>query len=150
MFRNMGYTVVEMAGKDNRADVLIAKDVGGNLTLCGVCEIRCRASNGGGSPLTVQYLRDNGGYMITTRKVEHGEAISRMLMVPFFVAVYLINEDVVLVWKVTDDSGRRLFEIPERRSSSRKTVNGGLAYRVNSYLPMDTKNLTIIGSRSGI
>lgn len=65
-------------------------------------------------------------------------------MVPFFVIVSLIDEGVILVWQVTNSTGRFMDEVPFRITKTRKTVNGGEIERTNAFLQMDSKYLTII------
>lgn len=139
LLQGKGYEIINTSGLDNRSDILIAKDG----TLCGVAEIRSRIS-AGKNALTIEYLRRNGGYLITNEKIAHGLQMSELLRVPFFVIVSLMVEDKVLIWKISDSGGKPLERLQVNTTKTRKTVNGGIAYRENAFLPMDSKNLTII------
>lgn len=138
-----GYLVVNSSGKDNHADVFLCKPVDGWMTLIGIAEIKCRKS-AGGIPITRQYLIRNGGYLISYSKVEYGMKVSQMHKIPFFVIVSLIEEGVILVWQITDKEGNLVENIPHKITTTRKTVNGGEANRMNAFLQMDSKYLTVI------
>lgn len=137
-----GYTVVEMAGKDNPVDVILCRELEGRMTAVGVCEIRSRL-HAGTVPVTLEYLKNNGGYLITMRKVQDGINLSKLMQVPYYVLVYLIHEDRILVWKISDSGGNPLERISTRTTQTRKTVNGGTAVRENAYLSVDSPNLTV-------
>jgi hypothetical protein len=141
-----GYTVLNTSGKDNNADVILAKEIDGKLTVCGVAEIKSRKT-AGDKPLTVEYLKQNGGYLITAEKLKYGAQMSIMLRAPFFVIVSLMEEGKILIWKITDDKGEYLEKIEVKQTKTQKTANGGVAYRNNAFLPIETPNLTIINER---
>ena len=138
-----GYTVFNSAGKANHSDVFLCKEEDGWPTLTGIAEIKCRKS-AGNQPISRQYLIDNGGYLITYSKLKYGAMVSGIHMVPFFVIVSLIDEGVILVWQVTNSTGRFMDEVPFRITKTRKTVNGGEIERTNAFLQMDSKYLTVI------
>lgn len=131
-----GYTVMNMATKDSGADVLLAKSIDKELTLCGVAEIKCRKS-AGPVPLTYEYLQNNGGYLITHDKLKFGQSASYVFSVPYYLIVNLLVVNRILVWKVTDDQGLFLFDFETKNTSTRMTCNGGEIIRPNSYLPVD-------------
>lgn len=138
-----GYTVFNSGGKANHADVFLCKEEDGWPTVVGIAEIKCRKS-AGGEPITRKYLTENGGYLITYMKLKYGAMLSGIHLVPFFVIVSLIDEGVILVWQITNKSGDFVEEIPQRVTTTRKTVNGGEANRSNAFLQMDSKFLTVI------
>lgn len=131
-----GYTLMNMATKDAGADILIAKPVDGVLTICGVAEIKSRRM-AGKVPLTVDYLANNGGYLITHDKLKFGANASFLFSVPYFLIVNLLLESKLLIWQITDDQGLFLFDFDTRETSTQMTCNGGEIVRPNSYLPVD-------------
>lgn len=138
-----GYTVINTSGAANNSDIILAKVIDGRLTITGLAEIKCRKS-AGGVTLTREYLRDNGGYLITHTKLKFGAHASSLYNVPFFVIVSLMDENVILVWQITDIKGNFVEKIEVRETPTRKTVNGGEISRRNAFLSMDSKFLTTI------
>ena len=138
-----GYTVINTSGADNNTDVILAKEIEVRLTITGLAEIKCRKS-AGGVPLTQEYLKENGGYLITHSKLKFGAHASSLYSVPFFVIVSLMDEGVILVWQITDTKGNYVEKIDVRETTTRKTVNGGEIVRRNAFLSMESKFLTVI------
>lgn len=136
ILESKGYTVLNMSTKDAGADVIIAKPIENELTVCGVAEIRSRKT-AGGVPLTYEYLKSNGGYLVTHDKLKFGQSASYVFSVPFFLIVNLLVENKILVWKVTDDQGLFEFEFPTKKTSTQMTCNGGSIIKENSFLPVD-------------
>ena len=136
ILESKGYTFINMATKDSGADAFIAKTIDGVLTVCGVAEIKNRKM-AGNSKLTVQYLKDNGGYLITNEKLKYGKNASEFFEIPFFLIVNLLEEGVILIWKVTNEYGSYMFDFVSRETETSMTCNGGVITRLNSYLPVD-------------
>lgn len=138
-----GFVVINTPGKVGRADVMLAKQVDGRLEMYGLAEIKSRLM-AGNKPITRQYLRDNGGYLISNSKLKFGQQASTMYNIPFFVIVSIMEENVILIWKITDSSGAYTEEHETKQTSTKSTVNGGVSFRMNSFLSMDSKHLTTI------
>lgn len=138
-----GYTVINTNGDDHHSDVLLAKRIDNRLIITGVAEIKSR-KYAGATPLTMEYLSNNGGYLITEHKLEFGKNASSIYNVPFFVIVSLMLENKILVWQITNSKGQYVGDITKRVTSTRKTVNGGKIERLNAFLPMNSKYLTVI------
>ncbi len=139
----LGYVCINTPKASDRTDIFIARMRHGRLSMYGIAEIKSR-STAGGQPLTVDYLRANGGYLITAEKLTAGQHLSYKLGLPFYIIVNLIADSKLLVWKITDANGKTLDQIETRVTATRATVNGGIAERLNAFLSMDSKNLTII------
>lgn len=135
ILEGMGYVFLSMSKKDSHADAIIAKDIDGVLTVCGVAEIKSRRM-AGDRELTRDYIRE-GGYLITRDKLDYGSSCSSLFGVPFYLIVNLLCEGVILVWKVTDEHGVFEFDFDTKESSTRMTCNGGEIVRRNAYLPLD-------------
>jgi hypothetical protein len=130
-----GYTLMNMSSKDSHADVIIAKNIDGVLTVCGVAEIKSRKM-AGDKPLTREYLKA-GGYLITREKLDYGSQCAFLFGVPYYLIVNLLSEKVILIWKVTNDQGLFEFDFDTRETSTKMTCNGGEIVRKNAYLPVD-------------
>lgn len=129
-----GYTVLRTSTKTDHADAILGKVIDGSLTVCAVAEIRSRI-NAGNQKLTVDYLNSNG-YLVSKHKIDHGQKASSVLGVPYYLIVNLMADELLLVWKVTDDNGELLFDFDVRETWTKETCNGGRVKRVNCFLPM--------------
>jgi hypothetical protein len=136
ILESRGYTFINMPKKDSGIDAIISKYIDGMLTICGVAEIKNRKM-AGDKKLTTIYLEKNGGYLITHDKLRYGQEASNIFEVPFYLIVNLLEEGVILIWKITDDAGMFTFDFDTRESLTQMTCNGGKINRINSYLPVD-------------
>lgn len=122
------------------ADAIIAKQEGDQLKMVGICEIKTRLM-AQDKPLTVKYLKDNGGYLVTYEKLLNGVEASSMLSVPFFLIVRIVHENIILIWKISDENGVFEFEFEKRRTKTKETCNGGNIVRLNAYLPVEKSTI---------
>lgn len=111
--------------KESRIDNLIVKD----KELLAIAEIKCRN-------LTLPVLNQYGTWLITNQKLKDGATISELLVVPFLGFLYLVPDDLLLYWKITDNTGQYLFEFKANDSRTQATCNGGETIRENAYLPV--------------
>lgn len=137
-----GYTFISTPKKDSTSDTLIAKNINGILTLCGIAEIKSRRM-AGRDILTIEYLKRNGGYLITNEKLKYGRSVSEILSVPFYLIVNLLEVRSILIWQITSNEGEYNFNFETRSTPTKATCNGGIAVRENSYLPIDKLKETI-------
>jgi len=149
LISSMGYVVTEMPNPTCPYDILISKRSGSGLVLSGIAEIKSR-TRAGNKDLTIDYLNNEGGYLISMDKIESGRKASKYLGVPFFIIVKLVSTGDVVCWKVTDADGSLIEEVSGRVSQTRATVNGGVANRENAFLSTNSKNFFILeqGTRS--
>lgn len=138
-----GYTFISMPRKDSTSDTLIAVDIDGVLTLRGIAEIKSRRM-AGSSVLTTDYIKSNGGYLITNEKLVYGRDVSEKMRVPFYIIVNLLEQKRILIWQVTSSEGDYEFSFDTKSTETRATCNGGIAVRKNSYLPFDKIKKIII------
>jgi hypothetical protein len=111
--------------RESRIDNLIIKE----NELVGLAEIKCRN-------MTLTQMNDWGdSWLVTNQKIIDGAKISELLAVPFLGFLYLIPDDIVLYWKITDDKGKYLFDFEIKNTKTQTTCNGGQIYRDNAYLP---------------
>jgi len=101
-----------------------------NDTLAGVFESKCR-------DLSLMELRKYGSWLITFDKILDGKRLSEMLCVPFMGFLYLIKDEIILYWNITNEHGDFLFDFEVRKTKTQKTINGGIAHRANAYLPIE-------------
>lgn len=127
------------------SDVILCEQTEKYLKMYAVAEIKSR-EKAGDQDLTLEYLQKGGGYLISHSKIEHGKKLSELHRVPFLVVVSLMKDDYILIWQLTNGDGDYVIKNLEMRSSvTRATCNGGMATRINAYLPMSTPHLTIHG-----
>lgn len=137
-----GYTVINTPSKDHASDVLLAKEIDGRLTLYGLAEIKSRR-NAGDAVIDREYVKKNG-YLVTYDKIKYGAVASSFYKVPFFLIVNLLNDNVVLIWQLTDHVGNPTINYKTIDTKTQKTCNGGEIVRRNAFIPYDTNYLTEI------
>lgn len=98
--------------------------------VCGVFETKTRQ-------YTLKKTREWGTSLIVNQKLKHLRAFSHNLCVPAYVVGYYAKDDVVVVWQLTDDSGKYLFDFEVKRTRTQASIAGGVAYRQNAFLPLD-------------
>ena len=114
---------------DSKIDGIIVKDD----QISGIFESKCR-------DMSYMELLDYKSWLVTFNKIMDGKKISEMLRVPFFGFLYLIPDELVFYWKITDEFGEFRFGFNIKRTLTRKTINGGMAMRTNAYLPVKYAN----------
>lgn len=136
ILESLGFVIVSMSKKEQESDVIIAKKNESRLIIYGIGEIKTR-HKAGEVPLTRRYLEENGGYLVTYDKIRRGCDLAFRLGVPFFLIVRMLHENLMMIWKITDEEGLFLFDFDRRVSTSKKNCNGGVAQRDNAFLPVD-------------
>lgn len=101
----------------------------GTDTIVGVYEVKCRE-------MTWDQLEKYDSWLLTKRKIEHGRSMSALLRVPYFGLLYLVPDDIVCVWQITNASGKYEFKFKTERTKTRRSVNGGVAFRENAFLEL--------------
>lgn len=137
-----GYTIVNTPSKDHTSDIMLAKPIDGKLTLYGLAEIKSRR-NAGEVIIDRGYVKKNG-YLVTFNKIKYGSMASAFYKVPFFLIVNLLNDNVILIWQITDHVGNYTIDFKTIDTKTQKTCNGGEIVRRNAFLPYDTNYLTEI------
>lgn len=74
-------------------------------------------------------------YLITYEKLYKGKELAAGLALPLVLVVYLRPDEMVHVWKVSTPDGRWAVPYDARETTTRATVNGGTATRLNAFLP---------------
>ena len=82
-------------------------------------------------------MRDFDGYwLLTADKLRHLAAAAKMLYAPAVGVLYLVPDETVLVLRLMDDTGRMLVPYRSEATVTQRTVNGGLARRMNAFINM--------------
>lgn len=96
--------------------------------IVGVYETKCRN-------MTREQLEGYGSWLVTNRKVEDLLRASRLLRCPAYGLLYLVPDDALVVWRLSDAEGKAAFEYETAKTKTQRTVNGGTAFRNNAFLP---------------
>lgn len=95
----------------------------------GVGEVKCRYN------LTLAKFQDSFcmEWLVTASKVEECKTLASGLQVPLVGFMFLVDEGEsgMLLWKRID-----LLMVNTERTETKATVNGGVAYRMNAFIPM--------------
>ncbi len=110
---------------DAKCDGLIIKD----NKLIGVFESKCRN-------MTISKLESFGSWLVTYEKILCGQSISKMLRIGFFGFLYLIPDDVITMWHITNNKGEFRYHFDIKETETQRTINGGKALRENAFLPV--------------
>jgi hypothetical protein len=110
---------------DAKVDGIIVK----NNQVSGIFESKCR-------DMSLMKLREFGSWLITFDKILDGRKLSQLLRVPFIGFLYLIPDEIIMYWKITDKYGNFLFDFDVKNTKTQKTINGGSIVRTNAYLPV--------------
>ena len=105
-----------------------------NGIITGVFESKCRSH-------TLQDFKKWGSWIITYAKVDGLAWMSNKLCVPAIGFLYIIPDNLILKWIITDNEGNYLFDIRTQKTKTQATINGGVAERENAYLPMEYATL---------
>ena len=123
------YLIETDKNMDAKVDGIIVK----NNQVSGIFESKCR-------DLSLMQLMDFGSWLVTLDKIMAGKRLSEMLRVPYIGFLYLIKDRIIMYWKITDKYGDFTFDFEVKKTKTQKTINGGVAYRTNAYLPFKEGN----------
>jgi len=123
------YLIETDKNMDAKVDGIIVK----NNQVSGIFESKCR-------DLSLMQLTDFGSWLVTLDKIMDGKQLSEMLRVPYIGFLYLIKDRIIMNWKITDKYGDFTFDFEVKKTKTQKTINGGVAYRTNAYLPFKEGN----------
>ena len=77
-----------------------------------------------------------GSWLITHEKILHGQIMAKILRVQYLGLLYLVPDDMIFYWKITNKIGDFNFDFEVRDTETRKTINGGKIIRPNAFLPL--------------
>jgi len=118
---------------DKNMDAKVDGIIVTNNQVSGIFESKCRN-------LSLMQLVDFGSWLITLDKIMDGKQLSEMLRVPYIGFLYLIKDKIIMYWKITDKYGDFTFDFEVKKTKTQKTINGGVVYRTNAYLPFEKGN----------
>lgn len=80
-------------------------------------------------------------YLITYEKLEKLKNLCKMLCVPGFLFVSLLESDEIASWQICDQEGNYTSKINKKHTKTQATCNGGTAFRENAYISLDSMRL---------
>lgn len=123
-------TNVKIIETDKDIDAKVDGMISQGNQLTGIFESKCR-------DMSLMKLREFGSWLITFDKILDGRKLSQLLRVPFIGFLYLIPDEIIMYWKITDKYGNFLFDFDVKNTKTQKTINGGSVVRTNAYLPVN-------------
>lgn len=100
-----------------------------------VAETKCREM-----PLHTLQHQFNNEWLVTSDKIDRGKAVAELLQVEFWGFLYLVPDDIVLRVKIWTPA-RWLIKIRREHTETQRTVNGGVATRLNAFLDMSSADI---------
>ena len=97
-----------------------------------VAEIKCRDMSE-----DTFFGRYKAEWLLSVDKLEKGRLAAKLLGVPFFGYLALIQSGIVLYKSLYDGEGRPTAEWTEKRTGTPKNINGGYVERLNAFIPME-------------
>ena len=119
---------VDIILTDKKVDALCDGFLVRNNVIIALFESKCRN-------MTLNQLENYGSWLITYNKVEKCKTLSEQLKVPFLGFLYLVDDNIVMHWNITDKEGNYQFIFDHQETKTQKTINGGEIIRDNAYLP---------------
>lgn len=82
-------------------------------------------------------------WMVTARKIWWGVQLSKYMKLPYYCFVYLIPEEIILLWKMTDHEGTLLVPYRTEVSQTQDTIEAK-AVKKDTVAKINLKYATII------
>jgi len=127
--------------KDSPAliDAIITDERGG--TMRAVVETKCRYN------LTLVQFQNsfNNEWLMTWTKVQNAMQIATSLGVPCVGLLYLVDEKILLVQKLSDQYGSLMAKLRVENTETQANINGGKATRNNAFIDMTNAKIYRIG-----
>jgi hypothetical protein len=125
-----GVTAVVTKKKDDHADAVCDGFLIKDGEVIALFEDKCRK-------MTMEQLKKYNSWLITHEKIKKCRLLSEYLRIPFIGFLYLLDDDIIMHWNITDSDGRYLFEFTHEETSTRRTINDDTqTIRDNAYLPL--------------
>lgn len=128
LFQNKypGLTIIHTDLEDDaRTDVIIAQEG----KLLSIAEVKCRDAS------LIDLTKNwQDRWLVTWEKLEKNAMIADYWRVPFYGFLYLGQDDLLMVKKIYHAGW--WCDIRKERTKTQKTINGGVAYRMNAYILM--------------
>jgi len=125
-----GVTAVSTKKKDDHADAVCDGFLVKNGEVIALFETKCRK-------MTLEQLEKYGTWLITYNKIKKCKLLSEYLRVPFVGFLYLLDDEIIMHWNITNSDGKYLFEFTHEETPTRRTINDATpTIRDNAYLPV--------------
>ena len=111
-----------------KVDGFLVKD----YVIVGVFESKCRKTN------VSQMNRWGAEWLLTHQKLLDGVEVSKLLCVPFYGVIYLLDEPIGVFIKLTDEAGNLTANVRVEETRTQATINGGTAVRKNAFIDLST------------
>jgi hypothetical protein len=121
---------VDVAPTDDLSSAAVDAVLMKDGVIAGIVEVKSRR-------LTVEGLQAMGSLLISENKLEALRKLAPMLSAEGFVFAYLTLAQVVAWWRVCDEHGHPYFLYQTAVTRTQATVNGGVADRLNAFLPVE-------------
>jgi hypothetical protein len=99
--------------------------------LDGIVEVKCRSCDED----TFKNKWDNE-WLITYDKIDKGRNCAKLLHVPLYGFLYLTPDKLLMMIKISDESGQFVCRFRVDKTRTQKTTNGGSAKRNNAFISM--------------
>ena len=83
-----------------------------------ICEVRTRADS-------FEDVKKWGGMFLNYRKLSTALKMSKQLQLPFLFIAYFMKDNLLVYWKITDDSGLIQVEMTLTSRSAQDNIEGG-------------------------
>ena len=125
-----GVTAVVTKKKGDHADVVCDGFLIKDGEVIALFESKCRK-------MTMEQLKKYNSWLITYEKIFKCRLLSEYLRVPFIGFLYLLDDEVIMHWNITDSDGKYLFEFTHEETPTRRSINDATkVMRDNAYLPL--------------
>lgn len=102
-----------------------------------ICEVRTRADS-------FEDVKKWGGMFLNYRKLSTALKMSKQLQLPFLFIAYFMKDNLLVYWKITDDSGLIQVEMTLTSRSAQDNIEGGNEKkRVRNLVMIQTEPKTI-------
>lgn len=78
----------------------------------------------------------NNELLVSKSKVNAGVMLSRICKIPFYIFVYCLKDNTLLLKRITDSEGDVDAIYQEKVTTTKKTIEGGEADRLNAFIKM--------------
>ena len=130
-----GVIAVVTKKKEDHADAVCDGFLIKDGEVIALFESKCRK-------LTLEQLEKYGSWLITYEKIKKCRLLSEYLRIPFIGFLYLLDDEIIMHWNITDSDGKYNFEFTHEETSTRKTINDDTqVMRDNAYLPFSQGQL---------
>jgi len=78
----------------------------------------------------------NNELLVSKSKIDAGVMLSRICKIPFYIFVFCLKDKTLLLKRITDNKGEIDAIYKEKVTTTKKTIEGGEADRLNAFIHM--------------